>query len=224
MKNGKVKFSDSLKNNSYILSLTFRTAPWYVIGRLLMGLTTGLKHGGDIYLTNLVLNAIDRGEGIYQVLYPIGLMAAFWAIYYLIFHFYWKLINAKQKLDFQHKIHKRFFEKAGELDLSCYDSPEFYNDFIYAMQNADGVMVRTADNLGDLIRSLAGSLSVFAILINVDPLVAILILSASVLNMVIRHFRSTVDYKYHKVMNEQYRKNGMWNAFSVHLILQRRSV
>ncbi|MBQ9121401.1 MAG: ABC transporter ATP-binding protein [Clostridia bacterium] len=213
MKKDKVSLIDSIKNSGHILSLAFKTSPGYVICRALMGLVTGVKHGFDVYFTSAVLNAIDRGESIESILRPICLMALFWAVYYLIYHLYWKLLNARQKLDFQHKVHKKFFQKAGELDLASYDSPEFYNDFIYAMRNCEAVMVRTNDCLGDMIRSVAGSASVFAVLFDIDSLIAALILGVAAVNMIFRYFKNLIDYKYHKLLNEQYRKGWYIDRF-----------
>ena len=213
MKKDKVTLLKSIQNSAHILALAFKTSPGYVICRALMGLITGVKHGFDVYLTSAVLNAIDRGESLPAILRPILMMALFWAVYHLVFHLYWNLLNARQKLDFQHRVHKKFFHKAGELDLAAYDSPEFYNDFIYAMRNCEAVMVRTNDCLGDMIRSVAGSASVFAVLFTVDPMIAALILGVAAINMVFRYFKNMIDYKYHKLLQEQYRKSWYIDRF-----------
>ncbi|MBO5110734.1 MAG: ABC transporter ATP-binding protein [Clostridia bacterium] len=213
MNKNRVTLINSIKNSGHILSLAFKTSPGYVICRALMGLVTGMKHGFEIYFTSMVLNAIDRGESLAQILQPICLMALFWALYYLIYHLYWNLLNARQKLDFQHRVHKKFFHKAGELDLAAYDSPEFYNDFIYAMRNCEAVMVRTNDCLGDMIRSIAGSTSVFAVLLTIKPMIAALILGVAAINMVFRYFKNLIDYKYHQLLQEQYRKSWYIDRF-----------
>ncbi|MBQ9745029.1 MAG: ABC transporter ATP-binding protein [Clostridia bacterium] len=209
----KVKLTASLRNTAYILRLIFKTAPWYLIGRVIMGLVTGLKHGAEILLISAVLNAIDRGESFESIVKIIVIMAVFWLCYYIFFHLYWGQMNARTRLRFQHKLQKTFFEKSSKLDLSSYDSPEFYNDFVYSMKNADAVMVRTTDALGDLVRSITGSASVFAVLFTLDPIVAYVVCGTAVLTMIFRRCMNHVAYKYNKLLNEQYRKEWYIDRF-----------
>ena len=213
MKKDKIKFSDSLKNTLYILKLIFKTAPWYLIGRIIMGLVTGLKHGAEVLLISAVLNAIDRGESFESIVKIIAVMAVFWLCYYIFFHLYWGQMNARTRLRFQHKLQKTFFEKSSKLDLSSYDSPEFYNDFVYSMKNADGVMVKTTDALGDLVRSITGSASVFAVLFTLDPIIAYVVCGSAVVYMIFHRCMNHVAYKYNKLLNEQYRKEWYIDRF-----------
>ena len=213
MKKDKIKLSTSLKNTIYILRLIFKTAPWYLIGRVIMGLVTGLKHGAEILLISAVLNAIDRGESFESIVKIIAVMAIFWLCYYIFFHLYWGQMNARTRLRFQHKLQKTFFEKSSKLDISSYDTPEFYNDFVYSMKNADAVMVRTTDALGDLIRSITGSASVFTVLFTLDPIIAYVVCGTAVVNMIFRRCMNHVSYKYNKLLNEQYRKEWYIDRF-----------
>ncbi|MBQ8164048.1 MAG: ABC transporter ATP-binding protein [Clostridia bacterium] len=215
MKNNKdkVKFSDSLKNTLYILHLIFKTAPWYLIGRIIMGLVTGLKHGAELLLISAVLNAIDRGESFESIVKIIIIMACFWLAYYTFFHLYWGQMNARTRLRFQNKLQKTFFEKSSKLDLASYDTPEFYNDFVYSMKHADAVMVRTTDALGDLVRSIVGSASVFTVLFTLDPVIAFVVCGVAIVNMIFRRFKNHINYKYNKLLTEQYRKEWYIDRF-----------
>jgi len=209
----KVKLSDSLKNTLYIYRLVFKTAPWYLIGRIIMGIVTGLKHGAEILLISAVLNAIDNGESFESIVKTIVIMAVFWLCYYIFFHLYWGQMNARTRLRFQNNLQKMFFAKSCELDLSSYDTPEFYNDFVYAMKNADTVMVKATDSLGDIARSITGSASVFAVLFTLDPVVAFVVCGVAVVTMIFRRFNNHISYKYNKLLTEQYRKEWYIDRF-----------
>ncbi len=209
----KVTVLDSLKNTVYIYGLIFKTAPWYIIGRIVMGLVTGLKHGAEILLISAVLNAIDRGESFESIVKIVAIMAIFWFCYYVFFHLYWGQMNAITRLRFQNKLQKIFFVKSCELDLASYDTPEFYNDFVYSMKRVDTVMVYATDALGDLIRSIAGSASVFAVLFSLDPVIAFVVCGAAIVAMVFRRINNHISYKYNKLLNEQYRKEWYVDRF-----------
>lgn len=215
MKNDKTKtkFSTSVKNIFCIYGLVFKTTPWYIIGRIVMGLVTGLKSGIEVFLISEVLNAIDRGESFEYIVKIILAMAVFWLCYHIFFHLYWGQMNAITRLSFQNKTQKIFFEKSCNLDLSLYDTPEFYNDFVYSMRYADGAMVYATDALGDLVRSIVGSASVFAVLFALDPIIAYVICGAAVLTMILKRCMNHVEYKYNKLLNEQYRKEWYIDKF-----------
>jgi len=122
-------------------------------------------------------------------------------------------MNARTRLRFQNNLQKMFFAKSCELDLSSYDTPEFYNDFVYAMKNADTVMVKATDSLGDIARSITGSASVFAVLFTLDPVVAFVVCGVAVVTMIFRRFNNHISYKYNKLLTEQYRKEWYIDRF-----------
>ena len=173
-KKDKVAFSQSLKNNNFIFRTAFKSAPGLCIMRLVMGFITGLNHGITVLLTSEILNALDRRESFNEILWKIGIMAIYFAAYQLFYSWHWKQYNPKHKLRFIRDLHKKFFIKASEIDLSSYDSPEFYNDYVYSMQTCDKSIMNTVDTLAEIIRCSVASISVFSVVVNVDPIVAIL--------------------------------------------------
>lgn len=213
MKKEKIPFKKSFKNNLFILSLAFKCDKMMVIMRLVMGFFTGLNHGATIFFISKILNALDTGCEVSYVMLLIGLMALYTLIYELYFAWYYKLLFPTRKLNFIRLIHKSFFVKANDIDLSCYDTPEFYNDFIYSMQNCDKSISNTIDQLGDLIRSLVASGSVFAVVATIDIYVAIIILGVSFLTMILRLLQNGIYYKFNLEMNEVYRKQWYIERF-----------
>ncbi|MBQ7353638.1 MAG: ABC transporter ATP-binding protein [Clostridia bacterium] len=213
MKKEKIPFKKSFKNNLFILSLAFKSDKVMVIMRLVMGFFTGLNHGASVFFISKILNALDSGEKIEYIMLLIGLMALYTLAYELFFAWYYKLLFPTRKLNFIRLVHKSFFVKASDIDLSCYDTTDFYNDFIYSMQNCDKSITNTVDQLGDLIRSIVASSSVFAVVATIDIWVALVILGASFVNMILRLIQNGVYYKYNLEMNEIYRKQWYIEKF-----------
>lgn len=209
----KVPFKRAVKNNIYMLGIAYKSDKIMVIMRLVMGFFTGLNHGITIFFISEILNALDKGADISRIFTLIALMGIYTLAYELFFAWYYKLLNPTHKLDFIRLIHKSFFVKASEIDLSKYDTPEFYNDFIYSMQNCDKSIVNTVDQLGDLIRAIVASGSVFAVVMSVDKLIAVVILGFAILDMVISFLRNGLYYKYNIEMNEIWRKSWYIERF-----------
>lgn len=212
-KTDKVPFKRAVKNNIYMIKLAYKNDKIMVIMRLIMGFFTGLNHGVTIFFTSEILNALDRGSSLNYIFTMIGLMGLYTLAYELYFAWYYKLLNPYHKLNFIRLIHKSFFVKASDIDLSCYDTPEFYNDFIYSMQNCDKSIVNTVDQLADLIRALVASCTVFAVILTVDPIIAVIILAFAIIDMIIRFFQNGIYYKHNIKMNELWRKSWYIERF-----------
>ncbi len=212
-KKEKVPFKNAVKNNIYMLKIAFNSDKVMVIMRLVMGFFTGLNHGLSIFFISEILNALDKGNELSYIFMLIALMGLYTLAYELFFAWYYKLLNPTHKLDFIRLIHKSFFVKANDIDLSCYDTPEFYNDFIYSMNNCDKSIVNTVDQLADLIRAIVASVSVFAVILNVDIIVALIIMGFAVIDMIIRLIQNGIWYKYDLELNELWRKSWYIERF-----------
>ena len=211
--NEKVTFKQSLKNNKFIFKTAFKSAPGLCIMRLVMGFITGLNHGITVWLTSEILNALDRREDFKLILWKIAAMAIYFVAYQLFFSWHWKLYNPKHKLRFIRDLHKRFFIKASEIDLSSYDSPEFYNDYVYSMETCDKSIMNAVDTLAEIIRCLVASVSVFSVVVNIDWIVAVVILGFSVLAMVIHIIENGIWYKYEKSFSKIWGKDWYISRF-----------
>ena len=212
-KREKVTLSQPLKNNKFIFKTAFKNAPGLCIMRLIMGVVTGLNHGVTIFLTSEILNALDRRESFDSILWKIGIMAVYFLAYQLFYSWHWKLFNPKHKLRFIRDLHKRFFIKASEIDLASYDSPEFYNDFVYAMQTCDKSIMNTVDMLSDILRSLVAAVSVFSVVCSVDWIIALVILGFSIASMVIHIIENGIYYKYEKSFSKIWGKDWYISRF-----------
>jgi hypothetical protein len=57
-------------------------------------------------------------------------MALFCLCAYLFHEWFWCIIEPKARQNLHERMQSDLFNKAKELDLCCYDNPEFYTDFI----------------------------------------------------------------------------------------------
>lgn len=212
-KREKVKFSQSVKNNSFIIKTVFKSSPGLCIMRIIMGVITGLNHGVTVYLISEILNSLDKGDTFETILWKTVIMAAYMLAYQLFYSWHWKIYYPMRKLDFIRKLHKRFFIKANEIDLARYDTPEFYNDFIYSMENSDKSILRTLDTFSDIIRCLVASVSVFGVVLSVDPIISVVILGFSIITMIMNIIQNNIYYKYELISNVIWRKDWYFQRF-----------
>lgn len=204
MKNKKE--NSMISNIFFFIKLLYSVDPLYVIGELVWGVVmflptrlisvVGIKYVVDVY---------ESGERLERIFYAVGVIAAilvFSKVFAWVFReFYWNL--AKEKV--YYGLNKRLYEKARELDLSSYDNPDFYTDFILTIEsssdNIQNLMTLVRNYFADLISLIAVS----SVLFTIDPVCLVIIVSVVLLFMPLskkvgklQMDRRTDNAKYHR--------------------------
>ena len=136
-KKEKINYKKVFLNNWFILKYVFPVAPGVVIWTLLSGtqheIIVFFEH---VYMIKFVTDAIQYGQPfIYSAVF-VGGMLTFLVVKQIIECYYRASTEEKARLRIAKKIQTDLYEKASKLDLACYDDPEFYNDFVWAMSEA----------------------------------------------------------------------------------------
>jgi len=78
--------------------------------------------------------------------------------------------------------------------LACYDNPEFYNDFVWAIQESDGRVVGILENIGKLINRLVATFTIIGVLATIDITIVLVILALCGVASVFRIWRQKVQF------------------------------
>lgn len=97
-------------------------------------------------------------------------------------------------------LNNKVFKKALELDVSCYEDPEFYDKYQRATQIlAWGLFVSVCDNIGSIFAGVISLALVIGTVTTIDPMY-LLFLAPVALVFVVEIFRSKLLYKRDKEM------------------------
>lgn len=163
----------SIKNNLFILSHVFRAVPLYTIGVIVYNMVRALVAVGDLWICKLVIgrltsNTLPEGIGSFAVI------AAFYGGYILLDYLGNQLnlliINwygSIRGLDVSKYMRSLLYQKVKELELSCYENNEFYNDLQRAINEIDLRPIRVVDSLGNSIYHLLTLILITVIIL--DP-------------------------------------------------------
>jgi len=155
-KKEKINYKKVFLNNWFILKYIFPVAPGFVIWTLLQStqheVIVFFEH---VYMIKFVTDAIQYGQPfIYSAVF-VGGMLTFLILKQIIECYYRASSEEKARARICKKIQMDLYEKASKLDLACYDDPEFYNDFVWAMSEAtsriDKVLWSCSNFLGAVI-------------------------------------------------------------------------
>lgn len=127
-----------IKNNLYVLKMIHRASP----GRIAMGLVqmilgTATNFLFNVYLLRLVVNSIADGtpfKAIFGYIVGIGILLM---LNYLFSGYYSNIYLPMAEGRIYKYIKKMVFKKASEVDMACYEDPDFYDDYMKAVNETD---------------------------------------------------------------------------------------
>ena len=132
-----------LKNHLFMWKLLFKTCPGYMI----YFLYDGFRYQGVIFIEhvlgiNYVLKCAEFHEPFKKAFIYIGVILLVNILQIIPDGFFihgWSF-RAKPKL--YKALKEKMYAKAAEIDLSCYDDPKYYNDFVLAVSESEASIDR----------------------------------------------------------------------------------
>lgn len=182
-------------NNIFILDKVWRLMPSYIILTVCEGIMWGIINSAESLVFYTIFNALDAGEPFSRLAALIGMISLFYLVTGALDKLYWVILNPVIKQTLHYRMHRELFQRAQSLDLACYDDPQFYNDFVFAMDEADSRAIKVVDEVGKLINRFVASGTLFTLLFTIDPLVAALILLVSALSTVVWLWGNKLTFK-----------------------------
>ncbi len=171
------------KNMRYISSYLFKGSPYYLGFMLTRSALMAALEVMELYVSKLIVDYLTDTTNTFI------LLAAFYGTYILLDYIFSQLqilINNKVKsikgIDISKYMRSILYNKVKELDLSCYESSEFYNDYERAVNEIDTRAIQIVDSLANVLYYFLAL--VFLTAMNFD-LIFMLILAIDVVQQII---------------------------------------
>ncbi|MBQ7337346.1 MAG: ABC transporter ATP-binding protein [Clostridia bacterium] len=210
-KRQRQKVSSVVKNNLYMIGKVARYTPDYFFLMILEGVIWGLINSASSVFSFRLLNAIDDGTDFAYAASLIGLMALFYLLAYAFSRWYWTIHNQLIRYRLHIRMHEELFRKARTLELACFDDPEFYNDFVWAMNESDSRAVAVMEDTGKLINRIVASGTLMTLMFSVDPIIAVILLVVSGVSIVANLIGNRVGFYHSRANNPLHRKKNYIN-------------
>ena len=132
-----------LKNHLFLWKLCFKTCPGY----MLYFLYDGFRYQGVIFIEhvlgiNYVLKCAEFHEPFKKAFIYIGIILLVNIIQIIPDGFFIHGWSFRAKPKIYKALKEKMYEKAAEIDLSCYDDPKYYNDFVLAVSESESSIDR----------------------------------------------------------------------------------
>lgn len=165
-----------LKNNFYILKLIFQASPKVVIVSTLSQLFYSLNEViYSLIMFPLIVEALQGEKTFTDVMIFLLIFSAFSIVSYVLTG-YEEAVQFKEIMVVQHYLMRKIYNKAINVDLSCYENPEFYDN--YTKANAE-ILNRFTDilyNIIWMISIIVSAIISISVIIAYEPIVFIIVI------------------------------------------------
>ena len=197
------------RNQLFMWKLLFKTCPGYMI----YFLYDGFRYQGIIFLEHVlgiryVLHCAEYQEPFWKALLFIGVILIINMIQILpdgMFIHGWTYRN-KPKL--YRALKEKMYEKAAEIDLSCYDDPDYYNDFVLAVAEAESSIDRFLTMCNHIVQALTVLFTTGVFYLLTDAAGVLFVLASFILRFVVARIINKINYAVRLKVNPLERKRN----------------
>lgn len=203
----KTKINGNTSSNVwYLIKFAYRFAPMYIVLELLHGIIMGVWNSADVIFIKYFYESLAVGASISHVLLLIFCMVNVILLGQIWFQCYRNIWKPVVQQKFQMNMNRVLFEKAKEVDLACYENPEFYNDFVWAMSRSENQIVALMQVISNIITMIASIVTTTTVMLSVSPILAIFTIITSILTILLQRAEVKVNYQSNLAMNPVKRK------------------
>lgn len=147
-----------ISNNWFLFKICVTSAPLYVIAFIIEAIRNEfcifIEH---TYGIGYVLEAAEFGYPFYKVARFLILLFLFLVLSMFVNGFLWQKWRTKGTAVILKNLKMQLYEKARQMDLECYDNPDYYNEFVLSIAEAENQVER----LMNFLTRLFGGITVF---------------------------------------------------------------
>ena len=205
--NTKQTIREVVSNNIFLLGMMYKASPSFVI---LTGLDSFRNQISIFFehtvLIGYVLEAAEFGYPFGKVASVIILLALLISLGMVFTVFVGDYISEKERPKVRREIKLRLYEKAREMDLSCYDDPDFYNNQVLAISEVDKQIERGVKFIQDTVAGITVFITTGAYFFTKDKLSIVFAVVSFVLTFGFNQVYNKQNYLVRIGSNEPSRK------------------
>ena len=196
-----------LKNQVFLWKLCFKTCPGYMIYHLY----DAFRYQGIIFLEHVlgiryVLRCAEFHEPFTKALLYIGLILLINIIQIIPDGFFIYGWQYKYKPRLYRALKEQMFQKASEIDLSCYDNPDYYNDFVLSVSESEAAIDRFLNLLNMAVQAITVLFTTGVFYLMTDPTGIIFVFVSFILRFIVSKKLNKVNYANRLKINPHIRK------------------
>ena len=191
----KQSVKNVFSNNFYMLKLIFAASPSFVLFQAADAVRGQISIFFEhTVLIGYVLEAAEFGYPFKRVAAIILLLAALITIGMLFTVYQSDYVAPRERPKVRQKIKMKLYEKARDMDLECYDDPEFYNSQVLAISQIDDQIDRVIKFVIDTLSGLSAFITTAVYFLYKDKKAILFAMGAFVLSMIFEQLYNKQTY------------------------------
>ena len=198
-----------LQNHLFLWKLCFKTCPGYMIYYLY----DGFRYQMVVFVEHVlgiryVLKCAEHGEPFWKAFLFIGIVLIINMIQIIPDVYFIHGWSFKSRPKLYAALKNRMYEKASQIDLSCYDDPAYYNDFVLSVAESESSIDRFLVTLATLMQGLTVLFTTGVFFLMTDATGVLFVLVSFVLRFVMAKVLNKLNYKVRLKVNPIERKRN----------------
>ncbi len=194
-KKEKLSFAATMKNSWFAMKLAAGICPGFIVHTFIMWLIGQSEWVFfDGVFMKVIVNALSEGREFGSILRFILICGAVFCVLSVYTGYVDNVVYPLKTNRLYGGIYKKLYAKAKNVELSCYEDPDFYNRYTMAM---DGAEVKIAAVIRGMIGAVIGavaSVSVFYMMYEIDHFAMLFIISPLIGNFLFGNLKNKYDY------------------------------
>lgn len=155
-----------------------------------------------------VLHCAEYHEPFWKAFLVIGLILLINMIQIIPDGYFIHGMNFRTRPKLYKALKEKMYKKAAELDLSCYDNPEYYNEFVLAVSESETSIDRFLTLLNSIVQSITIVVTTGVFFLLTDMVGILFVLVSFVLNFFMGKLLNKVNYEARMKINPPMRKRS----------------
>lgn len=204
-----MKLTNNLKNNWYVIKLSFLSAPgymvYYIFETIKLQCLTFLEGTFGIYY---VLSNVEKGGDFNQILRFACLLVCLWILSYASSAVFNNIIKIKGMAKINQELKNRIFDKAKNVDLAYYDDPKWYDEFILSTSESQNIVEKSQKILKAFLEGVVGLFTCGTFFVTLDKISFLFVLVSFLLNYFFGFLLNKLNFNRKVTMNIYERKRN----------------
>ena len=206
------KFKKLLTDNLWLFRICYKAAPSYMVCYIIEAIRNEIVVFLEFtFALNFVLECAEFGRSFKTAAIFLLSLLAFVMLGLLFNAYVFQKLQQKAQPKIKQAIKQMMFNKAKEIDLECYDNPEFYNDYVLSVSEVDNQVVRIYTLITNLCTGFVSIVLSGAFFIGNDPVSFIFIAASFAASLWSGKAINKLNFKIRNEKNPHERKLGYVN-------------
>ncbi|MBP3938573.1 MAG: ABC transporter ATP-binding protein [Clostridia bacterium] len=170
MKNNSKEKAHSFKNYLFMLKFVMKNSPGLLFSLMFFDVLSNLPWLlSNVVLLKYIIDVVTSGVDLYRIAVACVIFAIIVIIGNLGNTLFYEVYRPIQSEKLYYKLYSMIYEKAAKMDFQAYDDPEFYNDFVLAMNTMSDRVNSILSTSQDFVTHMVSIISITAVIVTIDP-------------------------------------------------------